>query len=428
MPPGTAAELARHARLANDLDAALSAAIRAGDEAAAVGGPDEAAQHYQQALELLADPARRERYAGDVSKLAVAAAAAVTNSGQPQRAAKLLGEQLAQLPDDAPAYARSRLLSARADALFVTEPDEDPLTVSQQAVDLLPDDMGGLRARVLAVHARILSGYGRYDEAQAVGLDALAVAERLDLHELVSDIVTTLSGLKKAGPNGLVGPRDLVRRQLVVHLRAGGTEVDVLEEIRDRPADVHAHRVRRDPGGLDRVADLCEVVPRLRRLDPGLLEGRDVVPDRRFVGALEHHAVLRALDSARIGDVLAEGVHDLLPKIVDRLDRVLPREVGHQAGLPERGDCRRVATLDRCREQRREVVAARRVPDAHVRIGLLEAVDHGLERLLLLAGPDRHHRDGAGDVLAPCCVSSSVVVAAAACGCEGQRYGEHRKS
>ena len=197
---GTAAELARHARLANDLDAALNAAIRAGDEAAAVGGPDEAAQHYQQALELLADPARRERYAGDVSKLAVAAAAAVTNAGQPQRAAKLLGEQLAQLPADAPAYARSRMLSARADALFVTEPDEDPLTVSQQAVDLLPDDMGGLRAKVLAVHARILSGYGRYDEAQAVGLDALAVAERLDLHELVSDIVTTLSGLKKAGP------------------------------------------------------------------------------------------------------------------------------------------------------------------------------------------------------------------------------------
>ena len=200
MPPGRPPSWPGTPASPTTCDAALSAAIRAGDEAAAVGGPDEAAQHYQQALELLADPARRERYAGDVSKLAVAAAAAVTNSGQPQRAAKLLGEQLAQLPDDAPAYARSRLLSARADALFVTEPDEDPLTVSQQAVDLLPDDMGGLRAKVLAVHARILSGYGRYDEAQAVGLDALAVAERLDLHELVSDIITTLSGLKKAGP------------------------------------------------------------------------------------------------------------------------------------------------------------------------------------------------------------------------------------
>ncbi len=197
---GTAAELARHARLANDLEAALSAAIRAGDEAAAVGGPDEAAQHYQQALELLADDGRRRRFTGDVSKLAVAAASAVTNSGQPQRAAKLLAEQLAQLTDADPVTSRVRLLSARADALFVIEPDEDPLAVSQQAVDLLPDDLGGLRAKVLSVHARILSGYGRYDAAQSVGLDALAVAERLDLHELVSDIVTTLSGLKKAGP------------------------------------------------------------------------------------------------------------------------------------------------------------------------------------------------------------------------------------
>jgi DNA-binding CsgD family transcriptional regulator/tetratricopeptide (TPR) repeat protein len=198
--PGTAAELARHARLANDLDAALAAAIRAGDEAAAVGGPDEAAQHYQQALELLADPARRERFTGDVSKLAVAAAAAVTNAGQPHRAAKLLAEQLAQLPEDSPDFCRARMLAARADALFVTEPDEDPLAVSQQAVDLLPADAGGLRAKVLAIHARILSGYGRYDEAQSVGLDALAVAERLDLHELASDVITTLSGLKKAGP------------------------------------------------------------------------------------------------------------------------------------------------------------------------------------------------------------------------------------
>ena len=34
---------------------ALTASLRAGDEARAVGGPDEAAHHYQQALELLAD-------------------------------------------------------------------------------------------------------------------------------------------------------------------------------------------------------------------------------------------------------------------------------------------------------------------------------------------------------------------------------------
>lgn len=45
---GAAAELARHARLAGDETTAVTAGIAAGDEAAAVGGPDEAAQHYLQ--------------------------------------------------------------------------------------------------------------------------------------------------------------------------------------------------------------------------------------------------------------------------------------------------------------------------------------------------------------------------------------------
>ena len=41
---------------------------------------------------------------------------------------------------------------------------------------------------------------GRYDEAQVVGMDALTLAEKLDLHELASEVITTLSGLKKSGP------------------------------------------------------------------------------------------------------------------------------------------------------------------------------------------------------------------------------------
>ena len=50
---GTAAELARHAMLAHDDATALKASIQAGHEAAAVGGPDEAAQHFERALRLL---------------------------------------------------------------------------------------------------------------------------------------------------------------------------------------------------------------------------------------------------------------------------------------------------------------------------------------------------------------------------------------
>ena len=62
---GTAAELARHARLAHDPDTAIVASAEAGDEAMSVGGPDEAAWHYETALELVTDRAgHRRRRAG----------------------------------------------------------------------------------------------------------------------------------------------------------------------------------------------------------------------------------------------------------------------------------------------------------------------------------------------------------------------------
>jgi DNA-binding CsgD family transcriptional regulator/tetratricopeptide (TPR) repeat protein len=197
---GTAAELARHARLAMDLDTALTASVQAGDEATQVGGPDEAAYHYQQALELLVDRGRSATVDLDLSKLVVSAAEALTASGDPQRAVALLQEQLDRLPADTPPAWRARMLTARANTMILIDSDEDPVAVSVEALALVPDGDSGLRARVLSNHARVLAGMGRYDEAQVIGMDALALAERLDLHELASEAITTLSGLKKAGP------------------------------------------------------------------------------------------------------------------------------------------------------------------------------------------------------------------------------------
>lgn len=202
---GTAAELARHARLALDKATALQASVRAGNEAAAVGGPDEAAYHYQQALEILSgDAARGELgdHGVDLAKLVQYAAEALTASGDPERAIAVIGEQLERLPDDAPDAWRARMLSAQANAVYITEVDNDidPIVLSAEAVALAPAGDSGLRARVLANHAKILAAYGHFDEAETVGLDALELAERLDLHELASDATTTLSGLKKAGP------------------------------------------------------------------------------------------------------------------------------------------------------------------------------------------------------------------------------------
>ncbi|MEJ7832165.1 MAG: AAA family ATPase [Nocardioides sp.] len=198
--PGTAAELALHARRALDLDTALMASIEAGKEAMTVGGPDEAAHHYEQALELIADPARSALVDVDLSKLVASAADALSVSGNTQRAAAVIREQLDRLPEDAPAAWRPRLLSAWAGILSIIETDEDPVAISAEAVALAPEGESGLRAKVLANHADILAGWRHYEQAQVVGMEALALAERLDLPVLASEVVTTLSGLKKAGP------------------------------------------------------------------------------------------------------------------------------------------------------------------------------------------------------------------------------------
>jgi DNA-binding CsgD family transcriptional regulator len=222
---GTAAELARHARLALDLVTALTAAVRAGDEASAVGGPDEAAHHYQQALELMADSERARDVDVNLSKLVVKAVESLTASGHPIRAAALAREQLDRLPADAPDEWRARMLAARADALIMTEIQEDPAAVSAEALALVPEGFPQLRARVLAMHARILSAMRRDQEAEAAGLEALELAEKLDLTELASDAITTLSGLKRAGPKE--GLRTALMEAVAKAEAAGAVEAEL---------------------------------------------------------------------------------------------------------------------------------------------------------------------------------------------------------
>ncbi len=217
---GTAAELARHSRLAHDLETALHASIRAGHDALAVGGPDEAAHHYDQALQLLTDRHRPGSTDVDRSALVLKLADALTASGNPHRAVTLLGEELALLPPDAPAPWRARLMSARAYLLLITETEEHPAELSAEACRLVPDGDTAIRARVLATHARILTAFGRYDEAQPIALEGLAVAERLQLTDQVLDLVVTLSQARHTGPR--VGLREALQ-EAIDRSRASGT-------------------------------------------------------------------------------------------------------------------------------------------------------------------------------------------------------------
>ena len=89
---GTAAELARHARAAHDRDTAVGASIAGRRRGDAVGGPDEAAHHYETALELLGDP--RLEVKVDLVGLVTRAADALMASGAPERAHQLLAAHL----------------------------------------------------------------------------------------------------------------------------------------------------------------------------------------------------------------------------------------------------------------------------------------------------------------------------------------------
>jgi DNA-binding CsgD family transcriptional regulator len=199
---GTAAELARHARLAKDYATALIASLRAGDDARGVGGAEEAAQHYLQALDLWGDtrlPDESQPADLDHPRMVRLVADALIAAGHPARAIGVVREQLARLEPEAPDELRGQLLGVLAGALMMTETQEDPLDLTTEAVRLVADGPTPARARVLAVHARMLARSGRYAEGREVAMTGLALSERLDMPRLASDIRTTLVGLEQKG-------------------------------------------------------------------------------------------------------------------------------------------------------------------------------------------------------------------------------------
>ncbi|MCF6376080.1 AAA family ATPase [Nocardioides KLBMP 9356] len=194
---GTAAELAQHARRADDRPVAVRASIEAGEEALAVGGPSEAATHFLDALELI-DTSRTPVGEVDASVLARRCAEALIASGRVYKAVKVLRARLATLPADGADVDRGQLLTALASALMLTDTPDSPREIAAQAVDLLHNAPPKLLVRALLVQAQSLAGWHQ-DEARAIALDALELAERHDLTSLAVELHTTVAGLDPAG-------------------------------------------------------------------------------------------------------------------------------------------------------------------------------------------------------------------------------------
>ena len=194
---GTAAELAQHARRADDRPVAIRASIEAGEEALAVGGPSEAATHFLDALELI-DTSRVPVADVDAHALVRRCAEALVAAGRVPKAVKVLRARLATLPADASASDRGQLLTAVASALLLTDTTESPRAIAAEAVELLRDGPPKLLARALFVHAESLGNW-RAAEARTIALEALDLAERNDLTSLAVELHTTLAGLDPAG-------------------------------------------------------------------------------------------------------------------------------------------------------------------------------------------------------------------------------------
>ena len=198
---GTAAELAQHARRADDRPVAVRASIEAGEEALAVGGPSEAATHFLDALELI-DTSREPIPDVDAYALARRCADALIAAGRVPKAVKVLRARLAALPADGADVDRGQLLTSLAAALLLTDTTESPSEIAAEAVALLGGAPPKQLARALLVQAQSLSSW-HDDEARAVALQALEIAERNDLTSLAVELHTTVAGLD---PDGSASP------------------------------------------------------------------------------------------------------------------------------------------------------------------------------------------------------------------------------
>jgi DNA-binding CsgD family transcriptional regulator len=224
---GTAAELARHARAAHDLPTAVRASIRAGDDAMSVGGPGEAAQHYQQALALLAEPGLDVGDPVDHVDLVVRAADAITAAGKPHRALSLVQEQLARLPETSTGETRVRLLLALASAALVVDSDVSALTATAEALSLIGVEPSVLRARLLAMHAEALMDRQRYEETSRWAAEALELGRRLRDQGVITQATTTMARLEQRIGDPRASREPLER--VVSEARANG---QVAEELR----------------------------------------------------------------------------------------------------------------------------------------------------------------------------------------------------
>lgn len=189
------AELAWHWWAAGEHELALSASVRAGEEAEHLYAYPEALGHLQRALELWeqVSPSARERI--DRVELTAAAARAARASGERELAIALAGRavDLADpLTDPKGDPVRTGLLTiGLAQCLQDAGRGEEARRLSAQALEVIPPQPSPARVLVLERHARMLLLGGNVAEARGPVDEAVEVARVLGLGAAEAAALTT---------------------------------------------------------------------------------------------------------------------------------------------------------------------------------------------------------------------------------------------
>jgi ATP/maltotriose-dependent transcriptional regulator MalT len=170
MPPsrGSNARLAYHSLRCRDLPTALTALLKAADEAEELGAPGSALRHVEEALEIWdAVPADRRPSDRDETTLLLSASELAARSGEPERAIAYAREA-ARRVDDCPVLRRAAIWRRLAEALMTLEGTYDEaVDAIDRAWSLVADGEATTeQAWVLATRAQVLRGVGRFDDAE----------------------------------------------------------------------------------------------------------------------------------------------------------------------------------------------------------------------------------------------------------------------
>jgi DNA-binding CsgD family transcriptional regulator len=197
--PGTAAELAHHCLASHDITGALSASVRAAQEAERLAAPAEAHRHYDAALAVWDRVSEPDKLAGmDRGTLAFCSATCAAASGEVVRAVQELRGLRASLGDTADPALTSRVRERLGYFLLETAGAAEAVEAAQAAVDVLPEGRpSGEWARALATLAQTLM-YARDEEAAtAVAKRAQEAARAVGVPWVEADALVTLGQLSE---------------------------------------------------------------------------------------------------------------------------------------------------------------------------------------------------------------------------------------